>query len=660
MRILFVLPIILFACSTTQEIKKRSLELNLYKLAKKQKSCSGFKALRKGQNFPLQKLVTIQLLANCDFDKKEFVEVTSKHEIKKDHFLRPHFSRFALSHAMKHLMYKEAIIYAEENIKYLKTKKEKESKAKELLDFIIQSKLPSLINAARDILFDNAPRLIENPTDSQLFKKAKDFERVRKFKKARQFYQKVISNKTLIHRERMKGYYRKAMTYKLARDKQTYSRVLMSMMFWMKREKLDAKAKSDSELYEDIWKYRLLCIRARWTNGLATKSLEQINYYLNTFVKMSSKTKAELLLVRGQIYRERQNYPKANADFKTVTEQELVSKETLEKASWSLAWNYYLTEQFNEAVAAFEKVISQNDNFNEIKRYYYWQARSLEKLKKKEAANERYEKLSNEDSFGYYGILATYHLNKTFPPLSFENYPPNKSSDQVLMWLKALEEDDLVKEYLKQKKIHTNYSDFHFANWYDGGLFHFFKLSDEEKNEVYHYDLPLAYPTPYKEEFQKASSNTGIPASFLYSIARQESAFNTHARSWADAFGLLQVTPEKAKLLSRKYKVPYQTVDDLYTPKTNLPLGSYLLKELMAKTNGEFITVVASYNAGRKPVKSWYKTRFREDPIEFIERIPYKETRTYVKLIFRNYIIYSRLLGEKRKNGIDLLYSTLD
>ncbi|MCY4513289.1 MAG: lytic transglycosylase domain-containing protein, partial [Bdellovibrionales bacterium] len=124
----------------------------------------------------------------------------------------------------------------------------------------------------------------------------------------------------------------------------------------------------------------------------------------------------------------------------------------------------------------------------------------------------------------------------------------------------------------------------------------------------------------------------------MFSLIRQESAFNPRARSSSDAFGLMQLIPSTARAMARKIKRPYRGVRDLYHPGKNIHLGTYYLKHLLKKYDNSFILAVASYNAGETQTRKWRKTLNKSNPLEFIENITYEETRTYVRLLIRNFI----------------------
>jgi len=118
---------------------------------------------------------------------------------------------------------------------------------------------------------------------------------------------------------------------------------------------------------------------------------------------------------------------------------------------------------------------------------------------------------------------------------------------------------------------------------------------------------------------------------------RQESAFDPEAISPADAFGLLQITPFMAKAMGKKLGRPLTSKSELLDPDTNLFYSTYYISELLKKYKGNLILALATYNANDRAVRKWVRRYGVPDHEEFIEEIPYAETRNYVKLILRNY-----------------------
>ena len=109
----------------------------------------------------------------------------------------------------------------------------------------------------------------------------------------------------------------------------------------------------------------------------------------------------------------------------------------------------------------------------------------------------------------------------------------------------------------------------------------------------------------------------------------------------------MQITPENASRLSKAVNIVYNSPTDLFSPKVNFLMGSALLKRLQEKFNDKFIFYVAAYNASKKSVERWAEERYNGDSLQFIELIPYNETKNYVKLVLRNYINYKRLNSKR-------------
>jgi soluble lytic murein transglycosylase len=152
--------------------------------------------------------------------------------------------------------------------------------------------------------------------------------------------------------------------------------------------------------------------------------------------------------------------------------------------------------------------------------------------------------------------------------------------------------------------------------------------------------IPLMFPVRYWEVIQE-TAGPDIDPVLLKSLIRQESAFASNARSHAHALGLMQVVPSTAKKLGLK------NFSKLMDPKTNVDLGTRYFRQLVRQF-GSIELALAGYNAGPKRVEEWQK-RYQTTNIElFVEMIPYRETREYVRLIRRNEAIYRRILSSTK------------
>lgn len=142
-----------------------------------------------------------------------------------------------------------------------------------------------------------------------------------------------------------------------------------------------------------------------------------------------------------------------------------------------------------------------------------------------------------------------------------------------------------------------------------------------------------------------ASIGPPIDHSLVYSIARQESAFNQDVVSVAKAMGLMQVTPAAGRYIARKFGVSYDLKKLRHDPVYNTQMGAAEITDLVGDYDGNYPMAFAGYNAGRGRVKQWIE-RFgdprdpRVDPVDWVERIPFSETRNYVQRVMENLQVY--------------------
>ena len=136
----------------------------------------------------------------------------------------------------------------------------------------------------------------------------------------------------------------------------------------------------------------------------------------------------------------------------------------------------------------------------------------------------------------------------------------------------------------------------------------------------------------------------------VYAIARQESTFNQQTVSSARAMGLMQVTPAAGKYIAKKFNVTYNEKKLLSDPVYNVQLGAAELGDLLADFRGSYILTFVGYNAGRGRIRDWV-ARYGDprdpkvDPVDWVERIPFSETRNYVQRVMENMQVYRVRFG---------------
>lgn len=171
------------------------------------------------------------------------------------------------------------------------------------------------------------------------------------------------------------------------------------------------------------------------------------------------------------------------------------------------------------------------------------------------------------------------------------------------------------------------------------------KLASQKQIMLVDYNYPKPYLIP---------SNRIEPA-FAYAIMRQESLFDPNAVSTANAQGLMQIIPDTAKRVAKSLNISY-IESKLKNPEYNINLGTKYLKDLLAEFNGSYILAIASYNAGPHKSRDWIneygdprKMKNINEVINWIEMIPYYETRNYVQRVMENIQVYRFLIEKNQK-----------
>jgi soluble lytic murein transglycosylase len=150
----------------------------------------------------------------------------------------------------------------------------------------------------------------------------------------------------------------------------------------------------------------------------------------------------------------------------------------------------------------------------------------------------------------------------------------------------------------------------------------------------------FAWPTAFPDQVTAASEAMRIDPALLNAVMREESGFQPKVLSTAGARGLTQIMPATGERLAESLGLLDYDVDDLFTPATNLLLGAHYLEQLMERFDGRASAAVASYNAGPQAVARWIEERPDQEDDEWVEGIPYEQTRKYVKRVLRSQQAY--------------------
>jgi soluble lytic murein transglycosylase len=152
----------------------------------------------------------------------------------------------------------------------------------------------------------------------------------------------------------------------------------------------------------------------------------------------------------------------------------------------------------------------------------------------------------------------------------------------------------------------------------------------------------LIYPVAYERILEAEAERHGLDAALMAALIRQESSFTPAATSAAGARGLMQVMPAVGRRIARSRHFPHWEPSLLYQPDVNIQLGATHLATLV-RQYGPIEHVLAAYNAGGTRVARWSRKRGVNDAEIFVERIPFEETRDYVRIVLRNREFYRSL-----------------
>lgn len=294
-----------------------------------------------------------------------------------------------------------------------------------------------------------------------------------------------------------------------------------------------------------------------------------------------------------------------------------------------------------------------------ISRVAYWQGRAAEAAGQGQDAKIFYERAAEQPTT-YYGQLAQAKLGRTISlrkvdPLSEEE----RRAFDALIPVRAV---TLLQQIGEQDLALGLYIDFAQSLRDPGQLDALASLAASQQNPravlaigktALQRGFPLdrhAYPLAAIPDFEPVGDE--VEPAMVYAIARQESAFNPRAMSSAGARGLMQLMPATAKRTAQRFGVGFDLKRLIEDPSYNAKIGSAHLGELMEDWKGSHILAFASYNAGGGNVIKWVRTygdprKSNVDEVDWVERIPFYETRNYVQRVLENLRVYRQRLNER-------------
>jgi len=383
----------------------------------------------------------------------------------------------------------------------------------------------------------------------------------------------------------------------------------------------------------------------------------------------------QALLSEGNLYLLKPDYDRAIDAYQELQER-FPHGSRASYAHWKVAWLSLRQGREAEAKNRFEQQIALYPSSAEIPAALYWRGRLAEEDGEPAEASAYYKKLSDRFRNYYYGELARQRLRKLKDDGDPAHYALLDRIPPMNAGVKATEDEVPTDDLRVQKaELLENGALLDFAgdeleaaaaedkgNWLPAETARMYKDAGRYdmairvlKRAVPNYfavDLPslprpyweALFPRPYWDDLKKYSTSNALDPYLVAALIRQESEFNPAAVSHANAVGLMQLLPKVGKSVARQEKLRHFSPQQLFTPAVNMQLGTRYFRSMVDKF-GAFEYALAAYNAGSDRVQEWLAQGKYRDPQEFVESIPFTETREYVQAILRNENVYRQLYG---------------
>ena len=435
----------------------------------------------------------------------------------------------------------------------------------------------------------------------------------------------------------------------------TARQILMSKSYGVDQaiKNVPQKFKNDAGLNHDRLKWR----RKRGRIDSSLEILFSIKNNKDYLVRPDKWWVERAIMTRALIYKN-----KYETAYKVASQHSLDKGSKFAEAEWLSGW--IALSFLNDPILAVDHFNNFYQNVSypiSLARGAYWLGRSYEKIGDKRQSEDWYREATKYLTT-YYGQLAFLKIN---PSQNFEleeqanvkdeyrKYFYNKELVKITHLLNELNKDKYTKNILRHlandniasgseilaAELATNISRYDFAIQVS-------KLASYEKRFHNTFNYPIISVPQYV-------NGRKIPeTAFILSLIRQESEFDMRANSHVGAQGLMQIMPYTAKLVAKQAKLPYSKSRLTSDPEYNINLGSHYIAGLILQYDGAYPFATAAYNAGPKRVKHWKK--INKDPqkkqidfVDWVELIPFKETRNYVQRVMENYNVYRYILEKK-------------
>jgi soluble lytic murein transglycosylase len=415
-------------------------------------------------------------------------------------------------------------------------------------------------------------------------------------------------------------------------------------------------------------------ILATRRSGQRTRALRQFRDFISE--NPWSSLLDDVMMEYGWTLRDARQFSRAAKVYTELVAKFPTSKQAAE-AAWLAAWCDIRLKRYGDSIAALNGLILGYPTSSYAGRGHFWLGKVHERLGDPQAAADAYRQVVEMDTH-YYGARADDKLRD----LARNGAVGPEYVDSVRRMVRqaSVSVDALQHMPIARVEILTRLDDNAGAiaemearierGEDDRALLYYHLMrANEELGRTYRAyimayrfsNLPevrwsgedppvevgqLLYPIPFQEALVKAGEEFDVDPHYLAAMIREESRFNASVVSWAGAYGLMQVMPDTGKRIAPKIGIKGFDKDMLLDPEVNIRMGAWYIRFLLDEFGGDFSLVSGAYNAGEGRMGQWRDRYAVEDLDEFIEQVPYDETRNHIKKVMHSYHVYRNLYGE--------------
>jgi soluble lytic murein transglycosylase len=433
---------------------------------------------------------------------------------------------------------------------------------------------------------------------------------------------------------------------------------------------LDRIPDDGSDASAEKWYQRLELARSAQDDT----RMQEVLTYMRTNTPHSAWLESALMST-GNMYLLRKDYDGAITYYRELQER-FPQGEKASYAHWKYAWLTYRQGRNEEAKKAFGRQVELYPASAEVPNAMYWRARLAEDDHDTALARAYYQKLSERYKNYYYGVLARKRLAlmpsaapaniaalqqisaakqydgdalRTTPPADDLHYSRAKllenagALDLAVRELQNGTTDGPSWEMVEVARMYTAAGEyFHALQALKHCVSGYFAMDVKQLPAEYWQGL---FPRPYWDSLRRNADENGLDPYLVSALIRQESEFNPSAVSHSNALGLMQLLPSTGKGEAKQLGLKGYNQDSLFDPNVNIELGTRYFRKMVDHFNGQVEYALAAYNAGDNRVEEWRSAGSYRDIDEFVESIPFTETREYVQAIVRNAEVYKRVYG---------------